>query len=101
MEAVSDGAAFNRLLCLSQLCHIIASNTWANTAPQILRACGRWKQEGGGEEAMKVKTGPVNSRATALEIRSGKNCFDLGAALCDMMIFFFLFSHFPHLLSVR
>lgn len=28
----SDGAAFNRLLCLSQLCYIIASNTWPNTA---------------------------------------------------------------------
>lgn len=31
MKPVSDGAAFNRLLCLSQLCYVMASNTWANT----------------------------------------------------------------------
>lgn len=36
VKPVSDGAAFNRLLCLSQLCYIMASNTWANT---VLRKC--------------------------------------------------------------
>lgn len=39
MKPVSDGAAFNRLLCLSQLCYIMASNTWANTL-EMLRAPG-------------------------------------------------------------
>lgn len=32
MKPVSDGVAFNRLLCFSQLCYIIASNVWMNTS---------------------------------------------------------------------
>lgn len=31
VKPVSDGAAFNRFLCLSQLWYVMASNTWANT----------------------------------------------------------------------
>lgn len=49
MKPVSDGAAFNRLLCLSQLCYIMASNTWANTV--------LWKRRARWRKGSKVKTG--------------------------------------------
>lgn len=49
MKPVSDGAAFNRLLCLSQLCYIMASNTWANIVLQEM-LCALEKES-------KVKTG--------------------------------------------
>lgn len=47
-KLVSDGAAFNSLLCLSQLCYVMASNTWANTLEML-------------GTAPKVKMGGVNS----------------------------------------
>lgn len=50
MKPVSDGVAFNRLLCLSQLCYIIASNVWTNT-PHGKMWYGAekrvWSEEGG------------------------------------------------------
>lgn len=36
VKPMNDGAAFILLLCLSQLCYIMASNTWANS---VLRKC--------------------------------------------------------------
>lgn len=49
MKPMSDGAAFNRLLCLSQLCYIMASNTCSNTLHR--------KTLCGAEKGFKVKTG--------------------------------------------
>lgn len=44
MKPVSDGAAFNRFLCLSQLHYIIASNTWSNTLNREI-LCGAQKED--------------------------------------------------------
>lgn len=49
-KLVSDGAAFNRLLCLSQLCYVMASNTWANTLEMLCahRTAAKVKMGGWG-----------------------------------------------------
>lgn len=63
MKPVSDGAAFNHLLCLSQLRYIMASNTWSNTLNRKM-LCG--PQEKGSQSTDRGVNSRVIKKACCL-----------------------------------
>lgn len=76
---MSDGAAFNRLLCLSQLCYVMASNTWANTL-EMLCAGGtapKVKMGWGGVNSSLIAGGLPASHGDRLSIRVGMESFSV------------------------